>query len=154
MPKKVSIIKIQKVFKKSPTFMRIVTEVGLSIAGGVAGVAMAPVTGGGSLVAFAGALADRTARLVRPLLNISANTMQKIGYATAGAGIGGATGAGIAQTFDPRESIVKEVARGAIQGAFGEVLGFGLAEDFQKLITKLQKELLILLQVLRELLTC
>ena len=125
-------------FLKSPTFMRIVTEVGLSIAGGVAGAALAPVTGGGSLVA-AGALAARTARLVRPLLNISANTMQKIGYATAGAGIGGAAGAGIAQTFDPRESIVKEVARGAAQGAFGEVLGFGLAGGLSKAYNKITK---------------
>jgi len=125
-------------FLKSPGFMRIVTEVGLSIAGGLAGAALAPVTGGGSLVA-AGALAARTARLVRPLLNISANTMQKIGYATAGAGIGGAGGAAIAQTFDPRESIVREVARGAAQGAFGEVLGFGLAGGLAKAYNKITK---------------
>ena len=125
-------------FLKSPSFMRIVTEVGLSIAGGLAGAALAPVTGGGSLVA-AGALAARTARLVRPLLNISANTMQKIGYATAGAGIGGAGGAAIAQTFDPRESIVREVARGAAQGAFGEVLGFGLAGGLAKAYNKITK---------------
>jgi hypothetical protein len=125
-------------FLRSPTFFRLVSEVGLSIAGGIAGAALAPVTGGGSLVA-AGALAARTARLVRPLLNISSNTMQKIGYATAGAGIGGATGAGIAQTFDPRESIVKEVARGAAQGAFGEVLGFGLAGGLSKVYNKITK---------------
>ena len=125
-------------FLKSPTFMRIVSEVGLSIAGGLAGAALAPVTGGGSLIA-AGALAARTARIVRPLLNISANTMQKIGYASAGAGIGGAAGAGIAQTFDPRESIVKEVARGAAQGAFGEVLGFGMAGGLAKAYNKITK---------------
>jgi len=125
-------------FLKSPTFMRIVSEVGLSIAGGLAGAALAPVTGGGSLVA-AGALAARTARIVRPLLNISANTMQKIGYASAGAGIGGAAGAGIAQTFDPRESIVKEIARGAAQGAFGEVLGFGMAGGLAKAYNKITK---------------
>ena len=122
-------------FLKSPEFMRIVTEVGLSIAGGIAGVALAPVTGGGSLVA-AGALAARTARLVRPLLNISANTMQKIGFAASGAGLGGAAGAGIAQTFDPRESIVREVARGAATGAFGEVLGFGLAGGLAKVFNR------------------
>jgi len=125
-------------FLKSPTFMRIVSEVGLSIAGGLAGAALAPVTGGGSLIA-AGALAARTARIVRPLLNISANTMQKIGYASAGAGIGGAAGAGIAQTFDPRESIVKEIARGAAQGAFGEVLGFGMAGGLAKAYNKITK---------------
>ena len=125
-------------FLKSPTFLRLVSEVGLSIAGGLAGAALAPVTGGGSLVA-AGALATRTARLVRPLLNVSANTMQKIGYASAGAGAGGAVGAGIAQTFDPRESIVKEVARGAAQGAFGEVLGFGVAGGLAKAYNKITK---------------
>jgi hypothetical protein len=125
-------------FLKSPGFMRIVTEVGLSIAGGIAGAALAPVTGGGSLVAAAG-LAARTARLVRPLLNISANTMSKIGAATAGAGAGGAIGAGISQTFDPRESIVREVARGAAQGAFGEVLGFGVAGGLAKAYNKITK---------------
>ena len=125
-------------FLKSPSFMRIVTEVGLSIAGGIAGAALAPVTGGGSLVAAAG-LAARTARLVRPLLNISANTMSKIGAATAGAGAGGAIGAGVAQTFDPRESIVREVARGAAQGAFGEILGFGVAGGLAKAYNKITK---------------
>tara|TARA_R100001369_G_scaffold2956_2_gene9603 strand:+ start:6543 stop:9185 length:2643 start_codon:yes stop_codon:yes gene_type:complete len=125
-------------FLKSPGFMRIVSEVGLSIAGGLAGVALAPVSGGGSLVA-AGALAARTARIVRPLLNVSAKTMQKIGYASSGAAIGGGAGAGIAQTFDPRESIVKEVARGAAQGAFGEVLGFGMAGGLAKAYNKITK---------------
>ena len=76
--------------------------------------------------------------------------MQKIGYATAGAGIGGAAGAGIAQTFDPRESIVKEVARGAAQGAFGEVLGFGLAGGLSKAYNKITKGTIDTIEVLRE----
>ena len=109
-------------FLGSPSFKRLVTEVGLSIAGGIAGVALAPVTGGGSLVASAG-LAARVASLSRPLLNISANTVRKIGAGTAGAAIGGGTGAALAQTFDPKEDIVREVTRGALQGGLGELAG-------------------------------
>ena len=96
-------------FLASPTFKRIVTEVGLSIAGGIAGAALAPFSGGSSL-ALTATMAARVARLARPLLNISANTVGKIGRATTGAAIGGGTGAGIAQAFDPKEDIVKEVA--------------------------------------------
>ena len=118
-------------FLASPTFMRIVTEVGLSIAGGLAGAAMAPFSGGSSLALTAMAAA-RVARLARPLLNISASKVGLIGRATAGGAIGGGTGAAIAQTWDPRESIVREVARGALQGGAGEVLGFGLAGALAK----------------------
>ena len=122
-------------FLSSPTFKRIVTEVGLSIAGGIAGAAAAPFSGGASLAVTA-TMAARIARLARPLLNISANTVGKIGRATAGAAIGGGTGAGIAQAFDPKEDIVKEVARGAFQGGFGEVLGFGMAGALGKVYNK------------------
>jgi hypothetical protein len=118
-----------------PDFKRIVAEVGLAIAGGIAGAALAPVTGGGSLIATAG-LAARVARIARPLLNINANTVRKIGYATTGAAAGGGTGAAVAQAWDPKESIVKEVARGAAQGAFGEILGFGLAGGLSKMYNK------------------
>ena len=58
-------------FLKSPGFGRIVTEVGLSIAGGLAGIAMAPLSGGSSLAVTA-VTAARIARIARPLLNISA----------------------------------------------------------------------------------
>ena len=122
-------------FLKSPGFGRIVTEVGLSIAGGLAGIAMAPLSGGSSLAVTA-VTAARIARIARPLLNISAKTVGKVGRATAGAAVGGGAGAGIAQTFDPRESIVKEVTRGAIQGGFGEVLGFGMAGGLAKMYNK------------------
>jgi hypothetical protein len=117
-------------FLSSPEFGRIVTEVGLSIAGAIGATALAPFTGGTSLVGT-GLMAARVARIARPLLNLSAKK-QKFIAATAGAGIGGGAGAAIAQTFDPRESIVKEVARGTAQGAFGEVLGFGMAGALAK----------------------
>ena len=68
-------------FLSSPSFMRIATEVGLSIAGGIAGVAMAPFSGGSSL-ALTATTAARIARIARPLLNISANTVGKIGRGT------------------------------------------------------------------------
>tara|TARA_R110000823_G_scaffold19777_3_gene60936 strand:- start:38 stop:2731 length:2694 start_codon:yes stop_codon:yes gene_type:complete len=121
-------------FLASPGFMRIVTEVGLSIAGGIAGVAAAPFTGGGSLVAT-GVMAARVARIARPLLNLSRNK-QKILAGVTGAGIGGGAGAAIAQTFDPKESIVREVARATAQGAGGELLGFGLAGGLAKIYNK------------------
>ena len=117
-------------FLSSPTFGRIVLEVGLSIAGGIAGMAAAPFTGGSSLIGT-GLAAARVARIARPLLNLSAKK-QKFVAATAGAGLGGGAGAAIAQTFDPRESIVKEVARGVAQGSLGEVLGFGMAAGLAK----------------------
>lgn len=117
-------------FLSSPTFARIVTEVGLSIAGGIAGMAAAPFTGGTSLVGT-GLAAARIARIARPLLNLNAKK-QKFVAATVGAGLGGGAGAAIAQTFDPRESIVKEVARGVAQGSLGEVLGFGMAAGLAK----------------------
>jgi len=122
-------------FLASPSFKRIITEVGLSIAGGIAGAAMAPFSGGSSL-ALTAMSAARIARIARPLLNISANTVGKIGRATVGAAAGGGSGAAIAQAFDPKEDIVKEVARGAAQGAFGEVLGFGMAGALGKVYNK------------------
>jgi len=121
-------------FLASPDFMRIVTEVGLSIAGGIAGVAAAPFTGGSSLVGT-GLMAARVARIARPLLNLSKNK-QKILAGVTGAGIGGGAGAAISQTFDPKESIVREVARGTAQGAFGELLGFGMAGGLAKVYNK------------------
>ena len=118
-------------FLSSPSFKRIITEVGLSIAGGIAGAAAAPISGGSSL-ALTAISAARIARIARPLLNISAKTVGKIARATVGAAAGGGSGAAIAQAFDPKEDIVKEVARGSIQGAFGEVLGFGMAGALSK----------------------
>ena len=125
-------------FINSPSFKRIVLEVGLSIVGGVAGAALAPVTGGASLAASA-ALAARVARLARPLLNISANTVSRIGVGTAGGAVGGATGAALAQKFDPKEDIVREITRGALQGGLGELAGFGLAGGLSKIYNKISK---------------
>jgi len=122
-------------FLASPSFKRIITEVGLSIAGGVAGAALAPFTGGSSLIGTA-AMAARVARIARPLLNLSARQVAKIGSGVVGASLGGGSGAAIAQTFDPKEDIVKEVARGAFQGGFGEVLGFGMAGALGKVYNK------------------
>ena len=68
-------------FLSSPSFKRIVTEVGLSIAGGIAGAALAPFSGGSSL-ALTATMAARVARIARPLLNISAGTVGKIGRAS------------------------------------------------------------------------
>jgi hypothetical protein len=122
-------------FLSSPSFMRIATEVGLSIAGGIAGAAAAPFSGGSSL-ALTAVSAARIARIARPLLNISANTVGKIGRASLGAAAGGGTGAAVAQAFDPKENIVREVARASMQGGFGEVLGFGMAGGLAKMYNK------------------
>ena len=122
-------------FIGSPTFKRIITEVGLSIAGGIAGFAAAPFTGGSSLIGSA-AMAARIARIARPLLNVSARQVAKMGSGVVLASVGGGSGAAIAQTFDPKEDIVKEVARGAFQGGFGEVLGFGMAGALGKVYNK------------------
>jgi len=122
-------------FLSSPSFMRIATEVGLSIAGGIAGAAAAPFSGGSSL-ALTAVSAARIARIARPLLNISAGTVGKIGRASLGAAAGGGTGAAVAQAFDPKENIVKEVARASMQGGFGEVLGFGMAGGLAKMYNK------------------
>jgi hypothetical protein len=122
-------------FLSSPSFKRIVTEVGLSIAGGIAGFAAAPFTGGSSLIGTA-AMAARIARIARPLLNVSARQVAKMGSGVVAASVGGGSGAAIAQTFDPKEDIVKEVARGTAQGAFGELLGFGMAGGLAKVYNK------------------
>ena len=122
-------------FLASPTFKRIITEVGLSIVGGIAGFAAAPFTGGSSLIGTA-AMAGRIARIARPLLNVSSRQVAKMGSGIVGAAAGGGSGAAIAQTFDPKEDIVKEVARGAFQGGFGEVLGFGMAGALGKVYNK------------------
>jgi len=123
-------------FLASPSFKRIVTEVVLSIAGGVAGAALAPFSGGSSL-ALTATMASRVARIARPLLNISANTVGKVARGSLGASLGGGTGAAIAQTFDPKEDIVREVTRGALQGGFGEVLGYGMGGSLSKIYNKL-----------------
>ena len=126
-------------YLNSPSFGRLVTEVGLSIAGGIAGAAF-PVAGIPILL-------SRVARFSRPLLNISQKTVDGIaksrkvgivGTGTAGAAAGGATGAALSQVFDPREDIVREVTRGALQGGLGELAGFGLAGGLAKIYNKVK----------------
>ena len=44
-----------------------------------------------------------------------------------GSAVGGGTGAGLAQTFDPREDVLQEIARGAMEGATAEIIGAPIA---------------------------
>jgi len=86
-------------YLKSKEFARLATEVGFAIGGAMTG---------GTLTA---------ARLVlRPAL--------KTLYRSLGAGVGQATGAGIASTtFDPKEELSKDVLRAFAQGATFEAVG-------------------------------
>ena len=86
-------------YLKSKEFARLATEVGFAIGGAMTG---------GTLTA---------ARLVlRPALQTL--------YRSLGAGIGQATGAGIASTtFDPKEELAKDVLRAFAQGATFEAVG-------------------------------
>ena len=90
---------------KSPKFGRLLTEAGLAIAGSVA-------TGG---LALPG-LALRAGMLARPFLT-------QLAKSSIGAGVGGGTGAAVAQTFDPKEDVVKEILRASMEGALGEAIG-------------------------------
>ena len=92
-------------FFKSPTFGRILTEAGLAIGGSIA-------TGG---LALPG-LALRAGMLARPFLT-------QLAKSSIGAGIGGGTGAAVAQTFDPKEDVVKEILRATTEGALAEAIG-------------------------------
>jgi hypothetical protein len=92
-------------FFTSPKFGRILTEVGLAIGGSIA-------TGG---LALPG-LALRAGMLARPFLT-------QLAKSSIGAGVGGGTGAAVAQTFDPKEDVVKEILRASMEGALGEAIG-------------------------------
>jgi hypothetical protein len=92
-------------FMTSPKFGRILTEVGLAIGGSIA-------TGG---LALPG-LALRAGMLARPFLT-------QLAKSSIGAGVGGGTGAAVAQTFDPKEDVVKEILRASMEGALGEAIG-------------------------------
>jgi len=92
-------------FVKGPNFGRIALEIGLGVAGSFA-------TGGLGLPA----LAARAGMLARPFLI-------QLAKSSAGSAFGGGTGAGIAQTFDPKEDIVKEIGRAAFEAAAGEAVG-------------------------------
>jgi len=96
---------ITQSFMSSPAFGRLLTEAGLAIAGTIA-------TGG---LALPG-IALRAGMLARPFLT-------QLAKSSVGAGIGGGTGAAVAQTFDPKEDVVKEILRAATEGALAEAVG-------------------------------
>jgi hypothetical protein len=106
-------------FLTSPKMGRILTEVGLSIAGSVA-------TGG---LALPG-LALRAGMLARPFL-------VGLAKASAGSAAGGAAGAVVAQSFDPKENIVKEILRAGAEGALGEAIGAPVVIKGGQIVSKL-----------------
>ena len=106
-------------FLTSPKMGRILTEVGLSIAGTVA-------TGG---LALPG-LALRAGMLARPFLT-------QLAKSAVGSGIGGGTGAIVSQTFDPKEDVVREVVRAATEGALGEAIGAPVVIKGGQVVSKL-----------------
>lgn len=96
-------------FLTSPEFGRLVLEVG-------GGVAAAALTGGASAPITLG----RIAVLSRPFLS-------NLARRSAAAGAGGAAGSAVATTtIDPKDDMVKEIVRAAIENAAGEGIG-GLA---------------------------
>ena len=110
--------KIVDSFLNGPTVGRIALELGLSIAGTVA-------TGGLALPA----LVARAGFLARP-------TLMALAKSSLGSGVGGATGAGIAQTFDPKDDIAREILRGGMEGAIGEAIGAPVVIKGGQLISK------------------
>ena len=110
--------KIADTFLTGPNIGRFATEVGLSIAGTV-------LTGGLALPA----LAARGAILARPFLT-------RLAQSALGSGLGGATGAGVSQVFDPKDDIVREMVRGGIEGAVGEAIGAPVVIKGGQLLSK------------------
>jgi len=106
-------------FFTSPTFGRILTEAGLAIGGSIA-------TGG---LALPG-LALRAGMLARPFLT-------QLAKSSIGAGVGGGTGAAVAQTFDPKEDIVKEILRATTEGALAEAIGAPVIIKSGQVVSKL-----------------
>ena len=110
--------KVADTFFTAPKVARFATEVGLSILGTVA-------TGGLALPA----LAVRGGILARPFLT-------KLAQSSLGSGVGGATGAGVSQVFDPKDDIVREIVRGGVEGAVGEAIGAPVVIKGGQLISK------------------
>ena len=110
--------KVADSFLSGPGIARLGLELGLSIAGTVA-------TGGLALPA----LALRGGMLARPFLT-------KLAQSSLGSAVGGGTGAGLAQTFDPKDDIVREILRGGIEGAVGEAIGAPVVIKGGQLISK------------------
>ena len=110
--------KVADTFFTAPKVARFATEVGLSILGTVA-------TGGLALPA----LAVRGGILARPFLT-------RLAQSSLGSGVGGATGAGVSQVFDPKDDIVREIVRGGVEGAVGEAIGAPVVIKGGQLISK------------------
>ena len=104
----------------SPAFKRLLLEAGLAIGGTIA-------TGG---LALPGILAVRGTMLARPFLT-------QLAKSSLGAGVGGGTGAAVAQTFDPKEDVVKEILRASTEGALAEAIGAPLVIKGGQVVSKL-----------------
>ena len=104
-------------FLTSPEFGRLVLEIGGGvIAAGMTGGASAPITLG------------RIALLSRPFLS-------NLARRSAAAGVGGAGGSAVATTtIDPKDDMVKEVIRAAIENAAGEGIGGLAVKGIQKAV--------------------
>ena len=96
--------------ENSFNFQRFLLEAGLSIGGAVA-------TGGATILPT---LARTAGMLSKPFL-------KRLAITAGGSAVGGGTGAGLAQTFDPREDVLQEIARGAMEGATAEIIGAPIA---------------------------
>jgi len=92
----------------SPEFRRLALEIG----GGVAGAMT-----GGTLYA-----ASRLVRMAYPLL-----------VRSLGAGVGEGAAAGLAQTFDPKEDLAKEIFRGFATGMSAEAIGSAIPAIIKKI---------------------
>lgn len=110
--------KVADTFFTAPKVARFATEVGLSILGTVA-------TGGLALPA----IAVRGGILARPFLT-------RLAQSSLGSGVGGASGAGISQVFDPKDDVVREIVRGGVEGAVGEAIGAPVVIKGGQLISK------------------
>tara|TARA_Y100000592_G_scaffold99486_1_gene175710 strand:+ start:5321 stop:7726 length:2406 start_codon:yes stop_codon:yes gene_type:complete len=106
-------------YANGPNFGRIATEVAGSIAGSIA-------AGGFTLPGLARVVGMRSLPFLKALAK-----------ASAGSAAGGAGGAIVAETFDPSENVVKEVARAAGEGALGEAVGAPLAIKAAPIIQKI-----------------
>ncbi len=106
-------------FLGSPSFKRLLLEAGLAIGGTV-------LSGGLALPATAA----RVGFLARPFL-------MQLAKSSFGSAAGSGTGAAVAQTFDPKDDVVKEVVRASIEGAVGEVIGGPLTIKGAQYVSKL-----------------
>ena len=68
--------------------------------------------------------------LARPFLT-------QLAKSSIGAGVGGGTGAAVAQTFDPKEDVVKEILRATTEGALAEAIGAPVIIKGGQVVSKL-----------------